>query len=115
MKKAVLASLLILPVLAFAGPASAEGWAAYKAEKFGFSMLIPEGTTFGEKELPGGWGALVAKMAPLTLRAIGKLGEPATPDEIQAFGVRFTKVAADHWKTIGEGKDSKGWKWYRTV
>jgi hypothetical protein len=92
-----------------------EGWADYKSEPYGFSMLVPEGVKFTEKEQGGGWGTLQATHEGVTFIAIGKLGEPATPEEIERFGVRFTGISANHWKQVDKGENKNGWKWYRTV
>ena len=77
MRRMVLFSLVMcgmvfsLSIPAFGG----EGWVTYRAEEYGFSMLVPEGTKFEEKEYEGGWGALYANYQGIKLWAVGKLGE----------------------------------------
>ncbi len=97
-------------------PASAgEGWVKYKSDDYGFSMLVPEGTKFQEKEYEGGWGALYANYQGIQVLALGKMGAPEKPEAIEKYGVKITGVPGEYWKVIDKGKDSNGWKWYYTV
>ncbi len=99
-----------------AGWATAQdGWVTYVAEDYGFSMLMPEGTTFVEKEYGDGWGELFAESDGVKFYGLAKLGEQATPEEIERVGVKLTGIPAQYWKQINEGKNESGWNWYRTV
>jgi hypothetical protein len=113
----VLFSLVICGmVISFSIPAfGGEGWVTYRSEEYGFSMLVPEGTKFEEKEFEGGWGALYANYQGVKLWAVGKLGAPEEAKDIEAYGVKVTGIPAKYWKTIDKGKNAHGWKWYNTV
>ncbi len=92
-----------------------EDWQVYRADAFGFSMLIPQRAVVVEQE-ESGWGVLkVSKAKGVNVFAIAKLGEQASAKDIQAVGVDLTGIAAEHWKHIDEGKDRRGWTWYKTV
>jgi|TARA_Y100000310_G_scaffold342703_1_gene447012 hypothetical protein len=43
------------------------------------------------------------------------LGTQATPEEIETYGVKLTKISTDAWEVVDEGEESLGWIWYRTV
>jgi hypothetical protein len=63
-------------------------WATYRSDKYGFYMLTPPGTRFVEREYGGGWGTLEGSYESIRFLAYGKLGERATPEDIERFGVR---------------------------
>ncbi|EDY22304.1 hypothetical protein CfE428DRAFT_0429 [Chthoniobacter flavus Ellin428] len=103
--------LVFVSGAAFADPA---GWTTYKANDYGFSMLVPEGAKVQTKEWGGGWGGLYSEHDGVTLYAVAKLGEPESAEDIEAFGVKLTMIPDDGWTQIDKGT-GKGWKWYRTV
>jgi hypothetical protein len=105
----------VLLIAAVAALADNPGWSTYRAAEYGFTMLVPEGTKFREKESAGGWGELWAEHDGVKVYALAKLGEWATPEEIEAVGVKLTGIPASAWTQINEGKNQAGWKWYRTV
>jgi hypothetical protein len=111
---AVLAVVALVLGWCFAAIA-ADGWATYRSDEYGFSMLVPPGVKFTEKEHGGGWGSLEATHGGIRLLAIGKLGEHATAEEIERFGVRVTGIAPANWKQIDRGQNRNGWNWFRTV
>ena len=76
---------------------------------------MPEGTLFVEKEFGGGWAELWAEYEGVKFYALVKLGEQATPEEIERVGVKLTGIPASYWEQINEGWDEAGWNWYRTV
>jgi hypothetical protein len=92
-----------------------EGWVKYEAKEYGFSMLIPEGTKFAEKSYTGGWNELFAEHDGVRLYALAKLGEKASPEDIEKVGVNLTGIPDSAWKTINKGENQGGWIWYRTV
>jgi hypothetical protein len=117
MRRKILFALVIGGiVLGLSIPVSGgEGWVTYRSEDYGFSMLVPEGTQFKEKEYEGGWGALFADYQGIKLRAVGKLGAPEKAEAIEKYGVKVTGIPGKYWKVIDKGKNSHGWKWYVTV
>ncbi len=62
MKKFLRSIALGLMIVGSAAIATAEdGWVRYEATDYGFSMLMPEGTKYVEREHGGGWGELYAE------------------------------------------------------
>jgi hypothetical protein len=90
-------------------------WATYRSDKYGFYMLTPPGTRFVEREYGGGWGTLEGSYESIRFLAYGKLGERATPEDIERFGVRATGVPANRWKQVDQGQNRNGWSWWRVV
>lgn len=92
-----------------------EGWTRYSAPDYGFSMLVPAGTEIVEREWPGGWGGLYAEHEGVKLYALALLGDWSTPEEIEKFGIEVTGIGDKYWSLIDKGKNTAGWRWYRTV
>ena len=115
MKQQILLCLMAL-LIAVPGAFSAEagGWETYKANEYGFSMLIPEGTPMKAKEWAGGWGGLSGEHEGVTVYGVAKLGEPESAKDIEHFGVQLTGIPDEAWTEIDKGKGN-GWQWYRTV
>lgn len=90
-------------------------WEKYQARKYGFSMLVPVGIRLKEKQFGPRWGELTAKYGVVTLVALAKLGDKATPDEIERVGVKITNIPAAEWRVIGRGRNEGGWLWWKTV
>jgi hypothetical protein len=84
-------------------------------KEYGFTMLMPGGTKYAEKEFPGGWGELWAEHEGVKFYGLAKLGEKATPEEIEKVGVQLTGIPSSSWTTINQGKNQAGWIWYKTV
>lgn len=94
--------------------AEADGWETYKADTYGFSMLIPKGTQIRTKEWAGGWGGLVGTHDGVTVYGVAKLGAPESSKDIESFGVKLTGIPDGAWTEIDKGSGN-GWAWYRTV
>ena len=90
-------------------------WTTYRSNEYGFEMLVPSGTKFAERDFGSGWGALVADADGVKIYAVGKLGEQATAEEIESFGVKVTAIPASAWKAVDSGRNSNGWSWYKGV
>lgn len=101
--------------LLFVTSALAQDWVQYKADKYGFSMLVPKGTKVAGKDLGGGWGAMVAVNPPSQLMGLAQLGVQSKAAAIEAFGVKLTGIPAKHWKLAEQGKNKNGWKWYKAA
>ena len=106
----VVVALIAAPAVTTGG----EGWASYHASEYGYTMLVPEGAKVEEREVAGGWGALHAAHEGVEVLGYARVGEPATPEEIEAFGVKETGIPAERWEQIDAG-EGEGWVWYRTV
>ena len=116
MKKFATALAVAILVSAAAGSARAEeGWSKYQAKEYGFSMLVPEGTKFVEKEYEGGWGELFAEHDGVKLYGLAKMGEQASAADIEKVGVKITGIPASKWKQVHSGKNEGGWNWWKTV
>jgi hypothetical protein len=114
-RKVKLQSMALLGVLAIASAVLAAEWHEYKSEKYGFSMKVPPGTEFTEKEAHDGWGFLHAQAeGGPEFFALAKLGEQAKPEEIEAVGVALSGIDAKHWKQIDKGEKKNGWTWWQT-
>ena len=108
--------LLIGPFVAVATTLTAEeenGWSVYRSEEYGFEMLSPTEMELEEEEWEDGWAGFEGEYQGLKLYAIVKT-EEATPEEIEKFGVKISKIGEDHWTLADEGEDDEnGWTWYR--
>jgi len=115
MKQHILVLLMVLLITVLgAFAAQASGWETYKANAYGFSMLIPEGTQMQTKEWAGGWGGLSGAHEGVTVYGVAKLGAPESAQDIEHFGVQLTGIPAEAWTEIDKGS-GHGWTWYRTV
>ncbi|MBI2901845.1 MAG: hypothetical protein HYY17_16795 [Planctomycetes bacterium] len=111
--RAVLAALAVLAGTGAVASPSDE-WSEYGCEKYGFTMLVPKGTEWAEKEYENGWGGLYARTEDAEFFGIARLGTWTSLEEIERFGVEATGVPAEAWKKIDAGKDKGGWREYRT-
>jgi len=108
-------ALTLLGVLLAATAVLADDWSEYRSDEYGFSMKIPAGATFEEKEAADGWGFLHAESEGVEFFALAKLGTQATAEEIEKVGVKISGIDGKHWKVIDKGESRNGWKWWRTV
>lgn len=106
---------MFLGVLIVVSVVAAEDWGKYESDEYGFSMLVPEGTVFAEKEASDGWGFLYAKSEDVEFYAMAKLGTQATADEIEKVGVKVSGIPDKYWKVIDKGEKKNGWNWWQTV
>jgi len=113
--KIVLATMFLTCLLGIGTLAMALGWEQYEAKAYGFRMLIPEYTTLAERKHSNGWGELRASYLGTEIIVYVKLGKPATANDIEMFTWRLTRIAPDDWQVIDEGKNAKGFKWYKTT
>jgi hypothetical protein len=104
-----------LVLMVCAHVALAQGWGVYNDDKYGFAMLMPVGTVFAEREFGDGWAELFAEHDGVKFYALTKLGTYASPEEIEALGVKLTGISGNYWKQINSGKGENGWTWFRTV
>lgn len=109
---------LILMAFLIAAPGAlaqdGDGWETYYANDYGFSMLVPAGTRLETKEWPGGWAGLYGEHEGVAVIGVARLGEWASAEEIERFGVEVTGIPDEKWTEIDRG-EGHGWKWYRTV
>lgn len=107
--------MLKLSLIALALAATSADTMTYKTTEYGFAMEVPTSTRFVEKEHPGGWAGLVASVEGVQLSGLTQRGASPEPEAIEKFAVRVTGVGADHWQLVDQGKNDRGWRWYRTV
>ena len=115
MKKMMLALLTTLMLLA-AGTAMAgnDGWQVFRANDYGYAMLVPDGTLMETKQFGGGWGGMRGISDGVAVVGVAKLGPAETAAEIERFGVEVTKIPFNAWNVIDSGSGN-GWNWYKTV
>src|SRR6185295_19866005 len=85
------------------------GWTSYSSQKYGFSMLVPQGTEMEDKEFGGGWAGAYGNHEGVEFFGIAKLGRESEKDIIQ-FGVEWSGVEEKHWTQIDQGKGYKVYK-----
>ncbi len=85
------------------------GWTTYSSEKYGFSMLIPQGTRMADKEFGNGWAGAYGNHEGVEFSGIAKL-EIAEEKDIIRFGVQHTGIGEDHWDLVDQGQDFKVYK-----
>jgi hypothetical protein len=112
MRKAVWAGLVLMAL--GAQLALAAGWVVLKDDKYGFAMLMPQGTRTSSREWKGGWGGGYAKYGVTEFFGIAKLGVQASPNDIESFAIQASGIPGPSWTKVDEGKGMNGWKWYRT-
>jgi hypothetical protein len=113
----VVAVVLGICVLTWGAPALADEkkeaeWKTFQSDEYGFRMAVPEKT----KMVAGkwnAWGGFYARLWPVHLWGIAKLGTKHTAAEIEAFGLTVTKTKPKHWKLIAQGKDKQGFEWFK--
>jgi len=113
-----LAAMLAVSLVAV--PAVAKGkhkhkhlWVKYEAKEYGFSMNVPRGTKFKEKEWKDGWAGLYANYRGVQLWGLTHKGVKHTVPQFQIFGVLVTGIPGKKWKLVEEGKNDNGFKWYK--
>ncbi len=81
-------------------------------KKYGFKMDIPSGFEFDTYE-DGNFGGLEGYEleSDTYVSAYAYKGE-ATKNEIYQFGIDQTSIPESYWKTVGEGKNENGFKWW---
>jgi hypothetical protein len=105
---------LVIVMSLVSAMASAGDWVVVKDDAYGFGMLMPRGTKTVGRSFEGGWGGGYAKYGVTEFFGIAKLGVFATPKQIEDFAVKASGVPGPRWSKLDEGKNSNGWKWYRT-
>jgi hypothetical protein len=99
------------------GPITAapKDWEMYKADDYGFRMIVPKGTKVEEKEWDGGWAGMKADSAGVVFYGIGLKDKKASAEDIEKTGVALTGLDASKWTVIDKGDDRRGCAWYRVV
>ena len=105
----------LLMLVTLGAAQASDGWVEYDAKEYGFSMLIPEGAKFSEREYGDGWAELQAEHEGVVLYALTKRGEQASSEEIEKVGVKLTGIPSNNWVTVTKGENTAGWTWYHTV
>ncbi len=99
-----------------AAPAQAKKkvpWVKYEAKKYGFSMKVPKGTKFKEKDWKNGWAGLHANYLGVQLWGLTHKGTKHKVEAFQKFGVVVTGIPGKKWELVEEGKDDNGFEWYK--
>jgi hypothetical protein len=114
MRKLILRLLVALSIVTLAGLACAGGWSVFRSDRFGFAMLVPPNSTWAAKDFGGGWGGIFTKTGVTEFTGLVKLGEYASPAELEGAAVKVTGVPGAAWKKVDEGQNKAGWKWWRS-
>lgn len=114
--RTLLAAATAAALLLTAMPAQAEKpWVEYKADKFGFSMSVPKGTTFKEKDWKNGWGGVYANYWGVQLWGVAQLGKKHKPGVIETFGALVTQIPFKQWKIVDKGEGKNGFEWHKVA
>jgi hypothetical protein len=97
-----------------AASAAAEDWSVFKSDRFGFAMNVAPGTAWEAQDYGKGWGGIRAKKGVIDFVGIVKLGYQAAPKELGDSAILLTKVPAEDWHKVDEGKNNAGWNWWQT-
>ena len=114
MKRLSLISATALLLLLFTTSSAFAEWIEWKSDKFGFKMQIPKATKMVAKDFQNDWGGFEGTILPVKIYGIAKLNTFPTVEEMEAFGVKITKIPGKHWNLVEEGKNVNGWTWFRT-
>lgn len=106
--------VMCLSLILLAGETLAADWKYYEAKGYGFSMLVPTGTTVREREWGGGWGGITAQSEGVRLFGQAKLGAHATDAEIEKYALQVIGIPASAWTQIDSGRNQRGWIRYYT-
>lgn len=94
--------------------AGATEWVRYASEPYGFSMQVPEGTTFEQKEWGNGWAGFDARVNDVRLYGLAKLGPRESDEAIETFALQLIGVPASAWTRVDQGRNRQGWMRYRS-
>src|SRR5258706_11027119 len=83
-----------------------DGWVKYSSSKYGFSMLVPEGTKMSDKEFGGGWAGAYGAHDGVEFVGIAKMGKEDEKDIID-FGIKYTGIPEAHWTKVDQGRGYK--------
>lgn len=109
LSKWLLVLCLMLPAALWAGD-----WQDFRADDYGYSMLIPAGTKMETRQFGAGWGGLRGESQGVKVVGVAKLGPAEPAAEIERFGAEVTGIPASAWEIIDDGS-GHGWTWYKTV
>lgn len=117
MKRSVSSVLGLVLVLALGFVTTAradDGWKKFESSEYGFRMEIPEATKLAAASSPSKeWGGLYAKLGVVELWGLARLGTKHKHFDIEAFGIRLTKIPRKQWTLVTSGKDTNGFEAFR--
>ena len=118
MKRHLIAAPLAALMLLAAAPSLAKSkikkpWTNYFAPFYGFSMKVPKGTKFKEKEWKNGWAGVHANYWGVQLWGVAHKGVKHTVPQFQVFGMIVTGIPGKKWKLVEEGKGTNGFEWFK--
>ena len=85
-------------------------WKYYEAKKYGFSMLVPEGTKLNTREWGGGWGGINGTSEGVKFHGQAKLGAKESNEDIEKYAIKLIGVPESAWVKVDEVKNTRGWE-----
>jgi hypothetical protein len=101
--------LMALATLLLSASALAD-WKYYEAKKYGFSMLVPVGTSLATREWGGGWGGIAGTSEGVKFHGQAKLGAKESNADIENYAVKLIGVPAGAWVKVDELQNTRGWE-----
>lgn len=96
----------LVVVLAAVALVAQDGWVTYSSQKYGFSMLVPQGTKMVDREFGRGWAGAYGSHEGVEFVGIAKMGRESEEDIIK-FGVEYTGIDEKHWSVVDQGHGYK--------
>ena len=88
-------------------------WTTYFAPFYGFSMKVPKGTKFKDKEWKDGWAGVHANYRGVQLWGVTHKGVKHTVPQFQVFGLIVTGIPGDKWEVVEERNGKNGFEWFK--
>jgi len=110
MKKRLAVALLLLLGM----QAAAENWTVLHSEKFGFSMLTPQGAAWEGADWGNGWGGCRTQQGVYRFGALVRLGVNANSTELETAAVLLSQIPPANWRLVEQSQQVNGWTWRRT-
>lgn len=99
-----------LAALLLATAAAAGDWTYYEAKKYGFSMLVPAGTSLRTQEWSGGWGGISGAHEGVRFHGQAKLGAKESNEDIEKYALKLIGVPAGAWVRTDQISNTRGWE-----
>jgi len=99
-----------LAAVLLSATAFASDWKYYETKKYGFSMLVPNGTRLNTRQWGGGWGGISGRSEDVKFHGQAKLGAKESNEEIERYAVNLIGVPAGAWVKVDQVQNARGWE-----